>query len=198
MQDTQTWMWSEVRDSAIRKFGGELPIATTESEIIDVFELSPRRVLDEIDKVANDLASGGIRSPWAILRKRLTGGDAGPVRDVVVDDTSEKQRRLDRAFTLIDNALVHYDRQSEVEDELFGSAPTGMLAAYADDLELLATVVRHWRERRPLGEKAELEAEAYMAEQAARRSTLRRELESAELEVTPEPEPARAEARIAA
>ena len=176
------------------RFGGELPGASLESGIVDVFERSPRRVVEAIDVVARDLAGGLVRSGWAVLRKRVE--DAGPVRDVTVGDKAEKQRRVERALRWIDNAGLYCDRLEDVEDELFGIAPTGPLSAYAEDREVRAQVAGYWGEARPRGEQADAEAEAYMAEQAARRSTLRGELEPAELEVTPEPEPA--EARMAA
>jgi hypothetical protein len=91
--DTDTWSWPDVRD-AVERFG-EVPGARLEAEIIDAFEVSPRRVVEEIDAVARDLASGRVGSGWGVLRARVE--DAGPVRDVVVGDESEKQRRVARA-----------------------------------------------------------------------------------------------------
>jgi hypothetical protein len=103
--DINTWRWPDVRRDAVERFGGELPGARLEAEVVDVFERSPRRVVEEIDAVARDLASGRIRSGWAVLRRRVE--HTSPVRDVVAGDESEKQRRVARALRWISNAGLY-------------------------------------------------------------------------------------------
>jgi hypothetical protein len=121
--DINTWRWPDVRRDAVERFGGELPGATLAAEVVDVFERSPRRVVEEIDAVARDLAFGRIRSGWAVLRRRVE--DAGPVHDVVAGDESEKQRRVARALRWITNVGLSCNRLEDVEGELFGTSPPG-------------------------------------------------------------------------
>ncbi len=68
-----TWRWSDLRLHAVEQFGGELPRAQLEAEVLEVFESRPRAVAKTINAVAEDRAAGqSIRSCWAVLRARLT------------------------------------------------------------------------------------------------------------------------------
>lgn len=149
--------WSTVRQQAIDEFNGELPRADTEAAIIDVFELAPRAVTRAITETAGSLQRGEIRSGWAILRTRLEQR-AQPVRDVHVKGVDERARRISQAEQWLRTCGIHFDRDSEVEDELFGDR--GLLRAWADDIALKGRMLTAWRtEHRPTGEQLEHDAD---------------------------------------
>lgn len=163
-QPDQRFVWSEVRDHAIERFG-DAPRAETEFDVVEHFERRPRLVVDEIRRVGDDLANGKIRSGWPILRSRLAG--AASSREAVVVDGSERERAVVAAEKWIRGAGAHFDRWEEVEaalfDGAFGDHGQSLRAWRADDA-LRARLFDLWADLRPRAE--ELEADAL--ERAAR------------------------------
>jgi hypothetical protein len=198
--------WETVRREAIKAFRGEFPHASTEEEILRVFEQEPLTVQREVAEIAEAIASGKpIRSAWAVLRARLTRL-GGASRNVTVDDGSERDKAVLRARNWIGNAGLIFDRRAEIEHELFGTAiPESTLAAgeiehfrgayetrssaplfaWRDDDRLRGELVALWEESRPAGELIELEADQRAARfreiRARLAEMLREEREAAEL-----------------
>lgn len=144
--------WSTIRATAIEKFNGELPGPDAEAPIIAVFELAPQTVVRSIDEVATKLQAGEIRSGWAILRARLEGAGE-PVRDVTVKGPNLRAKKISQAEQWLRTCGIHFDRESELEDELFGDR--GLLRPWADDIALRGQMLTAWRELRPRGEQLE-------------------------------------------
>lgn len=179
------FVWSQVRADAVRQFDGETPRAELEQEVINAFERSPVRVIEEIKRVAT--APGEIRSRWAVLRSRLA--TASVSGEIVVTDTSERDRRVAWAERWVRTAGLHFERRSEVADELFGEL--GRLRQWAqvvwleNDLgrrtgeytiagdELLSTrLLALWELERPKGQLVEAEMERVAAERVLLAKTL--------------------------
>ncbi len=108
--------WSELRDKACEAFG-DTPAFTTERELLNVFMVRPAAVARELDAIARDVRAGKVRSGWAVARKRLASLKA---TDAVATDETERQRALAAALQWVRNVGCHYDRESEVLDELTG------------------------------------------------------------------------------
>jgi hypothetical protein len=161
--------WPTVREQTIRRFAGDLPLAETEDAIVAVFEQQPLAVLRAIDEVAEQVVAGKVRSGWAVLRKRLEGATE-PRSDIVVE-ADEREARVAAAEAWLRHAGLHFDREQEVVEELFGER--GRLHPYEDDELLRERILRLWREQRPRGVQVEREA----AERVQEWHTTRRRLE---------------------
>jgi hypothetical protein len=163
-----SYVWSDVRERASRRFGGQLPHGEVEAAIVAVFEGQPQHVLDAIDHVAQLFEQGRVRSPWALVRSHLERAEeAGRV---AASGKVERAQRIVQAEEWIRHAGLHFDREDEVVDELFGER--GRLKAWTDDAELRDRLLDLWRERRPSGERVEADAERRMREYGALRKQL--------------------------
>lgn len=143
------YVWSDVRERAIRLFGHQAPGAELEAEVVAVFEEMPALVAGTIDAVATEYAAGRVHSPWAVLRSRLR--DPGPVRDVTATDESELERAIERAENRLHNIGAHLDSEREVLRELFeapGERCGPLLGRWAGDAELEARMLSCWRDVR--------------------------------------------------
>jgi hypothetical protein len=156
--------WPATRAQLVEWFRDEQPIADTEQHIIDVFEALPQRVLNEAERIRDELARGApIRSAWAVLRSRLYT-NAGPAPDIIATDQTGRAKAIAAAERFIANAGLHLDREQELHETLFdGSFGEGnqTLQPWANDQALHARMLEHWRRQRPRGERAETEALAY-------------------------------------
>ena len=158
--------WDDLALETAERFGGTFPHPETRDAIATVHQRAPNAVERTIDQVAADYQRGDINSPWGILRSRVQKITA----DVTPKATASNQREkaIARAEQWLRTAGLHYDRPSEILDELFGDR--GMLRTHrTPDLE--QRIVNLWTELRPLGEQAEhdqLERLARYAEQRAR------------------------------
>lgn len=152
--------WAAVRQTTSERYG-TLPRAEDEAAIIDIFELMPTVVLQAIDEVHDAWKAGKVTYPWAALAGRLTKGrDA--LRDPTVNTGRGKAHAFARAEQWIRAAGVHFDRETEIEDDLFGEI--GRVRQHADDPRARTRLVALWQEERPRGQACEREAE----ERAAR------------------------------
>lgn len=165
--------WPTIRASTIYAFGGDAPRAELEQRIIDVFTQQPQLVVKTIGIVTTGYESGKVHSPWAILDLNLKEA-VRPGVDLTVTDTTEKQKRITRAEQWIKAAGIHYDRESEVLLELFGSQAS-QLRPYAQidlvpddragvkwqlseprgDTALVQRMAVLWHQHRPTGEAIE-------------------------------------------
>jgi hypothetical protein len=149
------YLWSEAREQAVRLFRGDLPRPETEQAVLSVFQREPRRVVEAIEHVGRQVERGGIHSGWAVLRAHLRQLSTGAA-EVAASDEDERQHRIGLAEEWIRTAGLHFDRRSEVEDELFGER--GRLRPYAGDQVLCLRLVGLWERERPSGERVEHEA----------------------------------------
>jgi hypothetical protein len=134
-----TYDWPTIRADAIARFGGDAPRAELEQQIIDTFEQHPQLVVLAIDKIADGYQTGRIRSPWAVLKTHIERA-AQPGADIQAEDTTQKQKRIQRAEAWIKAAGIHFDRQTEILLELFSGS--GLLASYAH-IDLVPTECEH-------------------------------------------------------
>lgn len=159
--------WATLRDQAIKAFNGELPNATTEQDLIDAFTTNPLAVTKTLNDVAEQHANGKTRSGWAVWRSRTLAVHNATNITVQIED--DRETKIAKAEAWIRNAGLHYDRETEIEDELFGDL--GLLRNWAADEQLRQRILNLWRQKRPAGEQTEREqierAEKWKATRAA-------------------------------
>lgn len=123
------FVWSEVRDSAIRQFQNQTPSAELEQEILEAFLADPLRIVNEIGRVAKKLADGKIQSAWPILR--LNVRQMGERPDAVATDASSRAKAVARAENWIRSAGIWCPSEGELLGELYGvserTPPLGFL-----------------------------------------------------------------------
>jgi hypothetical protein len=187
-----TYDWPTIRADAIARFGGDAPRAELEQQIIDTFEQHPQLVVLAIDKIADGYQTGRIRSPWAVLKTHIERA-AQPGADIQAEDTTQKQKRIQRAEAWIKAAGIHFDSPDEITLELFDTGK--LLNPYAQaelvrtdneearwtlnargDQNLIGRMLSVWEEHRPTGIQLETEAQeradAYRALKAAQDEAL--------------------------
>src|SRR5215471_7930908 len=143
--------WHTVRNQTIELFDGQTPRAQDEQVCIDVFQALPSLLITARDETAELVASGKVRYGWSFLAARLTRG-ATPLEDPTVDTGSVRAGKVAGAERWIKNAGLHFDRQEDVEDELFGR--NGTLADYASDAALRGRLLELWiKQRREVEER---------------------------------------------
>lgn len=148
--DVERLVWSEVRSQSIERFRGQTPRAQDEEIILEVFERAPVIVLQAIDEIA----VADVKWCWSALAARLMRGSGG--RDVSVDVGPSREKLIASAEQFIRNAGLHFDREEELVDELFGDR--GRLRMWAGDSVLVERMSALWRQHRPDGERVEAEA----------------------------------------
>lgn len=149
------YSWAEEFSRATALFAGETPGPIVEQAILDIFEQHPQLVVKAIDQVGASFAAGKIRSGWAVLRTHVET-HATPARNATASDSSARTKKISQAEQWLRTCGIHFDRESEVQDEIFFSR--GLLHAWADDIALRGRMLTLWRELRPRGEQLEQEA----------------------------------------
>ena len=136
--------WEDLVLETAERFGGTFPHPDTSADIATVHQRAPNAVQRAIDEVAADYAKGTISSPWGILRSRVSKITA----DVQAKATSanSREKAIQRAEQWLKTAGLHYDRESEILDELFNER--GMLHPH-DTPELRQRITDLWLEQRP-------------------------------------------------
>jgi hypothetical protein len=162
--------WREVRERAVRLFGGDVPHPQVEADVLEVFERSPALVVAAIEHVGRQVAAGTVRSGWAVLRAHLARSSTAGA--VVADDEREREQQVAAAERWLRNAGVMLDRESEVDEALFGEH--GRLRAWAGGEQLRERLLELWHAERPRGEQVERDE----LERAARWREIRKRLES--------------------
>lgn len=162
--------WQTLRNQFMRAIGGDPPGAALEDELIQAYTDHPDAVERSFEKITLAHAAGKIRSPWGALKTEVAKA-VDAARNPTHDRGASKTKAVQRAEQRIRNELVHYDRETDVIDELFG--PRGTLRDHhTPDLE--QRLVALWRELRPLGELSEHEHKQYLARYAEQRAQLDR------------------------
>jgi hypothetical protein len=149
-----TYDWAPIRSNAIQAFG-DAPHAELEQRIMDAFAENPQLVIKQIAQVTASYQAGKIRSPWAILDLNLKEANR-PGTPLTATDTTAKLKTIARAEQWIRNTGAHYDRETEIVDELFGDR--GLLKQYAAETSLVARMTALWEQCRPEGIRIEEEA----------------------------------------
>jgi hypothetical protein len=143
------YVWGDLREKATAAFR-ETPGGQLEQRIIDVFLQHPQAVAALIETIKTKFDAGKVQSGWALLdyeAQRLT--TLGNERATDSTDRNKAKRNVDQRIRA---EFIHYDRPTEVHDELFGDR--GSLRAWpemADDIQ------QRWAEARPIGEQLEAE-----------------------------------------
>jgi hypothetical protein len=137
------YSWNQLRDNFINATHDN-PSAPVEERVLIVFRESPALVEASMGKVIAAQAAGRVRSPWPFLATVVEQHASG-AGDVIVRDEDEKANAVRLAERWLRNAGVHFDRWSEVQEELF---ERGMLRPWADDEQLRANILLSWQEVR--------------------------------------------------
>lgn len=133
--------WEEALEEINSGFGGIGPFnAAEEATVQKAWKDAPAHVMDLAQKTAASFRAGTVGKPWAYLAgacqrlQKVSGSvTANPVLEL------SKAERL--AEVLLRSNLVHFDRWSEVKDELFGDR--GHLRPWAAD----EVLVQAWKDR---------------------------------------------------
>lgn len=171
------YVWSTMRDDVIAHCG-DTPSAAIEQRILDVFEHHPRLVLHAIAHVVARWDQGVVRSVWPVLAKHVEEAATSDARaSKTVSDKGDRVKAREQGAAWIKSSGLYFDRESDVDDELFGSVELdddgeplldesgkqrrfgGLLRAFADDAELRDELLTLWATERPRGERAERESE---------------------------------------
>lgn len=145
-----TLTWNETRTFGIKRFGNA-PGPEIENEMIQAFQTAPLAFVETIYEVANLVDRGEATSGWGLTHAR-TRRLTQPVRDITVTKPDARAKAIDRAEQWLRVAGIHFDSQTEIEDELFGDR--GQLKEWPD---LRDRMVDMWIEIRPIGEQLERE-----------------------------------------
>lgn len=160
--------WQTLRNQFMRDIGGDPPGSALEDELIQAYAANPDVVERSFEKIALAYKAGKIRSPWGALKTEV-GKALDAARNPTHDRGSSRTKAIQRAEQRMRNELLHYDRWSEVEAEIFGERGTlkdHHTPALRERMETL------WNEHRPLGITTELEHETRMARYAEQRANL--------------------------
>jgi hypothetical protein len=160
------YVWTELRDSAIRAFAGQTPRADDEKRIVDVFVRQPQLVQRAVDGIAAALAAGRIKWAWSALRSRVEADMTAAV-EAVADGKIDRAGAIVHAERYLRRVGFHFVTAEQVLDELFGerSGPRGgpgPLYAFAGDADIEQRMLDLWRELEPV----RLEVEAAAVERA--------------------------------
>jgi len=166
--------WEDLVLQIAETFGGQMPYPETSNDIASAYQRAPQTVLRMADQVAALYLDGTAQNPWGMLRYRAK---TIPATEGAATKGTNREKAVERAEQRIRNELLHYDRWTEVEDELFGDR--GTLRQHS---ELKTRMNELWDELRPLGVIVEHEAEE--------RSRIRRERLAQLAENKPDPKPA--------
>lgn len=136
-----TYDWPTTLKDASRKLHAA-PWPDTEAAVLQFFIEDPQRVIDAVNELAAELERGqAVRSPWAVLRKRLAHQPAS----VQVDSSSPGQA-VKRAERLIRNIGCAMDDELELAEHLYG--PGQPLHGRSEDEQLWQRMVTLWQTRR--------------------------------------------------
>lgn len=159
------YVWSDLRDALVIRWS-DIPSADLEQRVLDVWERHPQLVTDAWEQIDERYARGVVRSPWAVLAKHVEEAAVIAERSSkAVTDDVDRTKAQQRGARWVRSTGIHFDRESEVRDELFGDF--GMLRAYRNDDELVDALLTLWESERPRGERTEREAEERMTRQGA-------------------------------
>jgi hypothetical protein len=155
--------WQTLRNQFMRDIGGDPPGSHLEDTLIDAYADHPELVQRSFEKITLGHKAGKIRSPWGALKTEVEKVIAG-TRNPTHEPGTKRDKAIQRAEQWMRTAGMHYDRESEIEDELFGVR--GMLQEY---IETKPRILELYRELRPVAETSDAEREQFYAKRKAQR-----------------------------
>lgn len=150
------YVWNDLYRHAAELYR-DTPQAALEARILAVFKERPALVKDGIDHVAERFQAGLVRSPWGMLATHVERRAADGDRSTRATDAPDRDRAIAHVERWLRSTGLHFDREPEVKDELFGDR--GALRFWAGDEALVERIVTFWQELRPAGQRVEREAE---------------------------------------
>lgn len=142
--------WPAFLDHTIDRFGGQTPGPTLQATVERAYAEHPNLVQATVERIAIRHANGTAASPWGILKADLERRtQATPAASAQADQA----KALTRAEQRMRAEFLHYDRWSEIADELFREgASLHPWPHFEQQLHEL------WDELRPAGELIEQQA----------------------------------------
>lgn len=165
-------VWGDALAEIVEMFQGRDPFnAEEEQAVLRAWQESPAAIMALAEKAGHAYAAGTIRYPWAWLAKAAAeAGKKRPSPSSSANPVLELDQAEVRAGQWMRVTGLHYDRWSEVEDELFGER--GVLRPWHSDEKLIEQWRVEWEQARPLGEEVDreeqLRAVRWMASPPAR------------------------------
>lgn len=163
--------WQTLRNQFMRTIGGDPPGAKLEDDLITAYGEHPDAVERSFEKIALGFKAGKIRSPWGALKAEVAKATEA-ARNPHHDRGATREKAIARAEQQIRNELLHYDRQDEILDELFGQR--GTLKQH-DTPELRDRMTALYDQLRPAG----IQTEQDQIERLARIKTQQEALKAA-------------------
>lgn len=145
--------WQTLRNTIIRETS-DFPGGHLEDELITRYSENPQAVEQAVEKILAGYRAGKVRSVWGALKAEIARA-FDPANNPKHDRSNSRKHAIEHAEQWLKNAGLHFDRQTEIHDELFGER--GLLAAHADP-KTKQHLAERWQELRPLGEQTEREA----------------------------------------
>jgi hypothetical protein len=170
------YTWADLRERAIRAFGGQTPRAGDEEAILGIWQKQPAMIARMVGDVAAAVDRGEVTWGWSALRARAEKGARPAPEPTPFDDGATEQRAaVERAKTWIRRAGCEFPNEAEIVDELFGVR--GRLRDFADNAAVVEEILGEYREVRPAAiareEEREQEAARWREARAARRQPKR-------------------------
>ena len=141
--------WHELYQQAIQDYN-DTPGPTLEQHLIDAYAQHPAAVQVAIGKITQAYKAGRINSPWGAIKTEVDKQISVRKHIPQATDRGLAERNTEQ---WIRAAGLHYDRYSELHDELFGDR--GPLRVYTDDQVLETRIRKLYDEARPVGEQLE-------------------------------------------
>jgi hypothetical protein len=136
----------------MRTIGGDPPGAALEDQLIQAYTDHPDAVERSLDKIAMAYKAGKIHSPWGAAKTEVAKATEA-ARNPTHNQGTTKTKALQRAEQWMRTAGLHYDRESELLDELYGDR--GRLRDHPATRDRMLEL---WHELRPLGQQLDQEA----------------------------------------
>ena len=144
--------WQTLRNQFMRDIGGDPPGAHLEDALIQAYAEHPDAIERSIEKITLAFKAGKIRSPWGALKTEAEKA-VDAARNPKRDKGAKREAAIARAEQWLRTAGLHYDRETEILDELYGER--GTLRNHPDTQP---RILQLWNELAPLGVIVEQEA----------------------------------------
>ena len=138
MSEPVTYVWTFIRDRAVREFG-EPPNREFEAQLIPVFQKDPAGLVAIIDGAVASVKAGRARSGWAVVRANL---DALEPPEAVATAVPPREQAL-RYAAGVGQEYV----EAEFRDDCFGEH-----GRYKRWPQLEAEVMDEWRRHAAVGQ----------------------------------------------
>jgi len=144
--------WQTLRNQFMRTIGGDPPGAQLEDDLIAAYTNHPQVVERSLEKIALAYKAGKIRSPWGAAKTEIAKATEA-ARNPTHNQGATKTKAIARAEQWMRTTGLHYDRETELLDELYGDR--GRLKDHPATRDRMLQL---WNELRPIGEQLDAEA----------------------------------------